>query len=464
MAISGKKFSIFCISWLLLSLQFIACRKSDPEKPDYPAGSNEKINSWVLDSMRVYYYWQNSLPSNPEITKAPLDFFSSIKSTEDRFSKLVNPTLPESYYPSLVHNFGFDLAIYRDSSGETKTVVTLVVPGTIAEHDGLKRGSIILSINQTTPSAINAPNLIAASIKQRKIVLKLQQGEELILGAAIVAENPVYKYKIISSAGKSIAYLFLNSFEGRSKYDLQNAFAYFKQNNATELILDLRYNPGGDIAMSAVMAAAIAQVQASDVFIEYRGNKNAPLRRENFASTIANISAGYNFSFEEIASMRLQIKQVFILTGNHTASAAEFLIKGLRPWLSVIQVGQKTLGKDMASFQIKENENTHTLANWSIEPMVFKLFNSNSEGNYPTGLNPDITVDEFSEDLIPFGDQADPLIKTAIGRIAGESLKRSSLSQNNIQILFDSRDMIDQIGRSVSVTKVQSPPKGLTNR
>ncbi|ETZ24749.1 S41 family peptidase [Pedobacter sp. V48] len=464
MAISGKKLSIFFISWLLLALQFIACRKSDPEKPDYPAGSNEKINSWVLDSMRVYYYWQNTLPSNPDISKDPLDFFSSIKSSEDRFSKLINPILPESYYPSLVHNFGFDLAIYRDSSGETKTVVTLVVPGTIPERDGLKRGSIILSINQTTPSAVNASDLISTSIKQRKIVLKLEQGEELILGAAIVAENPVYKYKMISSAGKSIAYLFLNSFEGRSKYDLQEAFSYFKQNNATELILDLRYNPGGDVAMSAVMAAAIARVQPSDVFIEYRGNKNAPLRRENFASTITNISAGYNFRFEEITSMRLQIKQVFILTGNHTASAAEFLIKGLRPWLSVIQIGQKTLGKDMASFQIKENGNAHTLANWSIEPMVFKLFNSNSEGNYPTGLNPDITVDEFSEALIPFGDQADPLIRTAIGRITGKPLKSSSLSQSNIHVLFDSRDMIDQISRPISATRVRAQPKGLTNR
>lgn len=453
MEISGNKLSRYCIGLLLLSLQFIACQKSKPEKPNYPAGSSEKINSWVLDSMQVYYYWQNDLPAHPDVSKAPLDFFSSIKNKEDQFSKLINPSLPESYYPSLVHNFGFDLAIYRDHSGETKTVVTLVVPGSTAEQKGLKRGSIILNINQTIPSAINATELIATSIKQRKITLKVQQEDELILGAAIVAENPVYKYKMINSAGKSIAYLFLNSFEGRSKYDLQEAFAYFKQNNASELLLDLRYNPGGDIAMAAVMAAALSQVQASNVFVEYRGNKNAPLRRDSFGTTIANISAGYNFSFGEITGMRLQLKQVFILTGNHTASAAEFLIKGLRPWLSVIQIGQKTLGKDMASFQIKENGNNNTVANWSIEPMVFKLFNSNSEGNYPGGLSPDITADEFSEALLPFGDPNDPLIKAAISSINGQALKQSTLSNAPTQVLFDSRDMVDQFSRSVSTTR-----------
>lgn len=462
MEITSNKFSMSCIGLLMFSLQFIACQKSRPEKPDYPAGSNEKINSWVLDSMRVYYYWQNTLPAHPDITKAPLDFFSSIKNPEDRFSKLINPSLPESYYPSLVHNFGFDLAIYRDSSGATKTIVTLVVPGSTAEQKGLRRGSMILNINKTKPSAINAAELIATSIKQRKITLELPQEGELVLGAAIVVENPVYRYKMINSTDQPIAYLFLNAFEGRSKYDLQEAFTYFKQHQASELILDLRYNPGGDIAMAAVIAATFSKVQTSDVFIEYRGNKNAPLRRENFGNTIANMSAGYNFNFGEITGMRLPLKRVFILTGNHTASAAEFLIKGLRPWMSVIQIGQKTLGKDMASFEIKENDNA--TGKWSIEPMVYKLFNSNSEGNYPSGLSPDITADEFSEALLPFGDPNDPLIKTAISSITGQPLKQSASNNTPIRVLFDSRDIVDQFSRSISAARQKTQPKGLTNR
>jgi carboxyl-terminal processing protease len=228
------------LAWACLVLLFClvqgACRK-DKSKPDYPVGSNEYVNSWILDSMKVYYYWNKTLPTKPNISLAPADFFSSILNQGDRFSRLVNPTLPESYYPSLVHNFGFDLAIYQESGNQIKTVLTLVVPQSQANLKSLQRGDIITKINGANPNVSTITSLILTAIKQRKITLEVEGKGTIEVGASIVVENPVYLYKTFNAGGKTIAYLFYNSFEARSKYALQEAFSAFRTQQATELII-----------------------------------------------------------------------------------------------------------------------------------------------------------------------------------------------------------------------------------
>lgn len=445
--INDQRWLGFFFIWLLT---LSACRK-DNAIPDYPAGSDKYINSWILDSMKVYYYWNKTLPSKPDINQQPLNFFASIKNSGDRFSRLTNPSFPESYYPSLVHNFGFDLVVFQESSGTIKTVVALVVPGTKANTIGLERGDVIKGINGIIPSGSNIAGLVASSIGQRSIILEVEEKGELFLGAELVTENPLYLYKTFVNSGKPVAYLFYNSFEGRSKYDLQAAFTSFKAANSTELIIDLRYNPGGDIGVCAALAAAVSSVERNDIFVEYRGNSNAGIRRESFENTISKISPGYSFSFDELKAMRLPLNRVFILTGNHTASAAEFLIKGLKPWINVIHIGATTLGKDMASFAIQDS-NTAKKNNWSIEPVIFKLYNSNGEGDYPFGLVPDIQVNEFTGPLVVFGDINDPLIKSAMANINGMSQAKSANAHPG-RLLYDSRSTIDKNAAQVKIKR-----------
>jgi hypothetical protein len=100
----------------------------------------------------------------------------------------------------------------------------------------------------------------------------------------------------------------------------------------------------------------------------------------------------------------------------------------------------------MASFSIKDGNSTKNNA-WSIEPMVFKLYNARGEGDYPTGLIPDVTIDELSEPLLPLGEPDDPLISEALGRINGRSrLARANkaIADNRPQILYDSRTATDK--------------------
>ena len=154
----------FCVLWL------IGCRKSD-DKPEYPAGTQENINSWILDSMKVYYYWNNSLPGKPNFSQDPSAFFNGIKNGGDRFSALVNPKLPATYPPSLVHTLGFDLITLQTSGGSIQTIVSLVVPGSRAEGRGLLRGDVIKRINSVVPTGANIGMLIENSITAASVDL-----------------------------------------------------------------------------------------------------------------------------------------------------------------------------------------------------------------------------------------------------------------------------------------------------
>ncbi|MGJ1312215.1 S41 family peptidase [Sphingobacterium lactis] len=428
--------------WALLLLALSACKKDGPE-PDYPAGSNRYINDWILDSMQVYYYWNTSLPKNPDLDKSPLNFFAALKNPQDRFSRLYNASVSESFYPSPVHSFGFELILYENTGGDVQATVALVVPGSVAQNAGVQRGQTINRINGTQVTENNIQDLIRTSVAQRTIALEIAGAGTITLSAGSISENSVYLYKVFDDMPKPTAYLFYNSFDGRYRQNLQQAFAAFKYAGATELILDLRYNAGGDVGVCAALAAVLSKVNATDSFLEYRGNSHAGTRKETFAKTISKTYSGTPFSFTELQNMRLSLDRVFILTGGHTASAAEFLIKALRPYTEVIQIGERTLGKDMASFSIKDN-NSGKNNTWNIEPLVFKLYNARSEGDYPSGLEPDIAKNELSSTLLPLGDPDDPLIREALIRIGGRTNKANRMTKDGIpRIRYDSRGASD---------------------
>lgn len=437
------------IKTLLLYLFFFSitgCRKPE-DKPDYPAGSQESINSWVLDSMKVYYYWNTSLPGKPELNTDPQAFFKGLRNGADRFSALVNPDLPESYPPSLAHTLGFDWITLQTGDGQVQTVISLVVPGSRGAEKGLTRGDLIKTINGTVPSAANIAALTTTSILQQSAELELAGKTGTIKISRLTnSEDPVYTYKAFESGGQTYGYLFLNSFEESALVQLKKAFTYFKQEQVQELIVDLRYNPGGSVPVAATLAALISSnATEGATFVEYRGNSNAGSRKSSFGAELGKVQTVQKVSFSGLSNYRLNLSRVYVLTGSHTASAAELLINSLRPYLTVIQSGQQTLGKDMASFVIKDYRNPQLVPKWEIYPMIFKLYNAAGKGDYSNGLIPDQTADELSVlPLKPFGDISDPLIQSCLQKsFAGAGQVKTEAVSEKSKVLFDSRIPVD---------------------
>lgn len=433
--------------WILLLLTVTGCKKDDPDL-QYPAGTNEHVNSWILDSMRVFYFWNRTLPAQPDVSQDPPDFFDEIKNVEDRFSILADPKRPLTLKPSLSTALGIDI-VGLDVGGVHQALVTLVVPGAEADQAGIKRGDRVMAINGTTVSRDNIGALVSHTILAGKIALDIEgRNTTVSYNASYPEDRPIYTYKIIEHNGKKIAYLFFNSFKQRAITELQTVLTSFRNGEVTELILDLRYNAGGEVNIAALLTALIAPVKGTDVFAEYRGNSNLGTQRTTFDKALSRIG----MSVAQLTAYRPSLSRVYILTGSHTGSSAELVANNLAPYIATTRIGGRTLGKDMASFEIRNSQVT----SWVINPLVYKLYNANAQGDYASGLAPDIEVDEFSLlPLKPFGDTEEPLVNRAIVTIAGRALKSSSVLQQKetVRIWYDSRNIADENTAGVKVDR-----------
>ncbi|HWV75612.1 MAG TPA: S41 family peptidase [Pseudosphingobacterium sp.] len=424
---------------------FLGCKK-EPELPQFPVGSDESVNTWVLENMRNYYFWNANLPGNPTIQQSPSSFFESIKNQQDRFSTLMNSKQPETFGYTLTNTFGFELMHFQ-TGGETQTLVSLVVPQSEAETKGLVRGQAITHINDKTISSNNIAALVEQSLQGSSIKLRIEAGGEIEIAASYIAENPVYKASILDVADRKVGYLFLNAFEFNGVYDLLQAFENFKASNINDLIVDMRYNPGGNVPFATFLATLIANVDANDIFVEYRGNRQLGNTASTFSNEFAKQPIGYAFSFEEIRSRSLGLSRVYLLTGRNTASAAELLINSLSPYIQTIQIGEQTLGKDMAAVELVDNAEPKMAPDWTLLPLVYKLYNKAGNGDYPAGLKPDLDVLEYNSlPLRPFGSEEDPLVQRAIGQMGDLNVVRKSerLTGFKNKVLYQSEKLKDR--------------------
>jgi C-terminal processing protease CtpA/Prc len=198
----------------------------------------------------------------------------------------------------------------------------------------------------------------------------------------------------------------------------------------------------------------ITRANEDAIFLEYRGNANAGTQRHTFGEEITKLFRPLNYS--QYTNLRLDINRLFILTGKHTASAAELLINNLTPHFPTVRIGEATLGKDMAEFELADHRTPPQVKGWVLWPLVFKVYNAQGQGNYTAGLPPDVLSDELAVlPLKQLGDPEETLTQLAISRITGVAKLgiRSSLARENQRKMFDSRDKDDLSVIPIRVTR-----------
>ena len=211
-----------------------------------------------------------------------------------------------------------------------------------------------------------------------------------------------------------IAYLAYNSFtagtaESNEKYnnELRTFSQQCKQLNINNFILDLRYNSGGEMECVQLLADILVpadRLESPFAFLQYNDKQSSKNRDLILDSQL--LQGGAN----------LNLPKVYIITSGTTAGAAEMLINCLKPYMTIVLIGQTTKGEYVA---------TETFINpqypWALRPVVCEVFNSNGEANYSTGFKPDISINETSylQYYLPLGDPNEILLNTALGVIAG---------------------------------------------
>ncbi|PIF45452.1 C-terminal processing protease CtpA/Prc [Chryseobacterium sp. 52] len=448
-----KYFNFQLLLLFAVSIFILSCNNNDDESiPNFPEGSTESVNLWVQDSMRRYYYWADQMPAKPDYHLPVKDFFKSLLYSQDRFSFMVNTQDPSSYPRSVRNMYGFDYAVIQLANGSVVTAVKLVMKNSPAFNSGLQRGMMITKINGKTITAANAEEL-TSSIKDQTVI-------ELTVGnwknGAVTDEKSITVYygysfeqplesKIFEKNGKKTGYLYVYDFPDGMTSVLNQKFAAFKAAGVQELILDLRYNYGGSVSSAAALCSLIPSgISSSSPFIIYRGNKNGGEVKRTFAQQITYDPGALDFN--SLHANALNLNKVYILTSGSTASASEIVINNLKPYMQVIQVGDVTLGKDMAGFIVEDKRKPKKIS-WLLHPVIYKVFNANGEGAYSNGISPQITANEYTTlPLLPLGDAEETLISSALNSIYSKSAGKEALDKS-VKVLFQSDTPSAAIGK-----------------
>ncbi len=109
--------------------------------------------------------------------------------------------------------------------------------------------------------------------------------------------------------------------------------------------------------------------------------------------------------------------RIFFIGTDNTASASELIINGVRPFIGSVLAGSATHGKPVGMYAIQ-------LSDYVALPVCFKYSNKNHEGDFYTGIQPQLpAADDLTRD---FGDPQEASLKAVLDFIQSGSIASMS--------------------------------------
>lgn len=453
---STRSLLLFAFMGLVI---FGACKdKNDDDKKDSDISDNAYVNKWMYNQMDEWYLWRDQMPneSNVNWEASPETFFANLLyGKESRFEDTYFSTiesnhnnLPKTSASSVsAPSLGFEyIPKYTDNSNTTVAfIVVYVHKQTNAEVQGLKRGHVILNVDGQTITPANYLTIMTGqSTRYTLNVRDYTLGKDVnltITPTPNFTENPIYLDTIYTEGSKKIGYLVYNLFEFGSTstrtYDVQLAkkLDNFRQKGITDLVLDLRYNPGGYVTSAQTLCSALVPNRSTrDIFNikSYNSVKQAQIdamsstTRNNYLYDyfVDNVTSSGGGVLTAIPKLGDQLNSLYVLGTVHTASASELIINALRAYRPVVLVGERTTGKNIGGWALYEDNDTRNT--YAISPIIFKIYNKNNESDYASGMTPDIYADDFATlnsngGIRPLGDRNETMLNVAIAAIMGRT-------------------------------------------
>lgn len=413
-------------------------KEQEQEKPDVDKADKltQEINKFIKAVMEDAYLWNDKMPKiNILREKDPKAYFKKLLYEEDKWSYVTDDVgALEKSFEGEETSFGYSLAFGRFSNtGNVFAIVEYVYPATPAAEAGLKRGDIIVLMNGKDITDKNYLDLLNAGSLSINLGVLGEDGistnrTPIRMTARELVLDPVLITKVIEHEGRKIGYLFYAQYIHNFNTSLDTAFSYLKDKGITDLVLDLRYNPGGDTYAAQHLCSSVAPLSAVNdqkQLVSFQWNKDYQAYWE-----YKNDTEQLGIWFNNTTPVKMDFDKMYILTGPGTASASELTITGLNPYMDIRTIGESTYGKYTASVTFKPEDLLKTLynnnpseykdfKNWGIQPIVLRYANSLGVTDFKDGFAPDIPVEEDIFDGIPLGDEQDPLLAAAIEDITG---------------------------------------------
>lgn len=414
----------FFIVPAFLMLIFSSCREEELK----PSPQVLEINNFIWENMNDMYLWNDLLPQNIDRNNEfdPEQYFEKLlfKPTDrwsyitDDYQGLINS------FKGIEKSFGHNFKLFLlPGSNDILGVVKYVVPDSPAAQAGMKRGDKFYKVNGSVLNSSNYRELLFESdnytltLGEFNANGQITHVEDISLNSIVITENPIFIHKTIDYEGDIIGYFSYNQFITDYEDSLVRVFQEFNNDNISNLVLDLRYNPGGSINTAILLSSMIAPasvVQNNDIFSRLMWNDEVT----------AYLIQEYGEDSEHVISkfitpeVNLDLNKVYILITSNSASASELVINCLDPYMEVILIGaENTTGKYVGSITINDDDADH---DWAMQPIVLKTANVNGVSDYSDGFAPHYVIeDDFDAAL---GTLSEDMLVRSIELITGKTI------------------------------------------
>ena len=404
---------------------------STPTPTPTTAGcSLSERKAWALGQLQEWYLFPELLD-----TSVNPDNFSSLSSyvdalvaparaqSRDRFFTHVASIAEENAFFNSGSSAGFGVRLSYDTTANRVFVIE-AFEGAPALAAGIDRGTEIVAIGTSASNLQSVSSLMqsggpqavvnalgpstAGTTRVLRVVTNGATSDRTVTKAdfELTPISSRYGVKVFDDGGTKVGYVNMRTFIGTSDPALRNAFANFKSQGITRVIVDLRYNGGGLVSIAELFGDLLAANRVGQVFSRttFRASKASNNETDNFGSQSQAIAA---------------TKIAFIGTTG-SASASELLINAFTPYLNANSglIGTNTFGKPVGQIALDR-----AACDDRLRPVAFRTENAAGQGDYYTGLATKVAAtcsagDDFTK---PLGDPTEASVKVALDFLAGRS-------------------------------------------
>jgi len=405
---------------------------------------------WLRSWSNNTYLWYNEIDDQDPASYSVLEYFTELKTTgttvsgkeKDQFHFSMSTqewNLLNQSGASV--GYGINYHFQRPNSEQNiprKIIITYTDPGSPATDENLTRGATIIAVDGVNIATaddnakIDTINhgLFPEESGQETVLtiqdLGAESTRDVTLIAKTIVSTPVQNVKTVVTDNGKMGYLLFNSHIATAEKGLVDAITQLKAENIDELVIDLRYNGGGLLALASQLGYMVAGDATENKTFEKltfndkhdtidpvtgRALKPSPFYRETIGFNTALLTSGHDLP-------TLNLSRLFVLTGSGTCSASESLMNSLRGInIEVIQIGSTTCGKPYGFYPTPNCGTTY----FTVQ---FKGENEVGFGDYADGFIPAespmqtnevqgcVVNDDFSHAL---GDEDEALFSAAIG-------------------------------------------------
>lgn len=397
---------------------------------------------WLRSFSDETYLWYNEITDrNPNGFNDKLSYFDELKTTattasgnaRDRFHFTYDSAeWLELSTSGSSSGYGAQFALVT-SSPPRDIRVAYIEPNSPASQAGLTRGMKILTVdgvdavNGSDTNTLNAGLFPNNAGETHTFGIERTDGSQTTISvtSATVTQAPVNAVSTFDQNGRTYGYVHFTTFSPRTaELALFDAFDQLQAANIDDLVLDLRYNGGGLLAIASQLSYMVAGPSRTSglnfetlQFNDKSGSTNPVTGQQISPTPFYNTGVGFTVPTSRQAPS-VSKPRVFVLTTDRSCSASEAVINGLRGIdVEVIQIGGQTCGKPYGFYP---SENCGT----TYFTIQFRGVNNKNFGDYADGFGPGQPIgslgdvmpgcpvsDDFSKLL---GDPTEAMLSTAI--------------------------------------------------